>query len=92
MSLDHLNNITDNSLSEIHPQEERNQFYDYQIHNMYDKDKHVNPHDIAGQQGLVMTQAVELEKKKVPILFLTISIYRSNTEWPTNSTSGSTPN
>ena len=32
---------------------------------MYDKEKHINPHDIAGQPGLVMSQAVEFEKKKV---------------------------
>jgi len=29
MSLDHLNNISETSLSDIHPQEERNQFSDY---------------------------------------------------------------
>ena len=48
MSLDHLNNTRETALSEIHPQEEMNQFYDHQINNMYDKEKHINPHDIAG--------------------------------------------
>lgn len=32
---------------------------------MFDKEKHINPHDIAGQNGLVTSQAVELERKKV---------------------------
>jgi hypothetical protein len=40
---------------------------------MYDKEKHVNPHDIAGQVGIVKAQSVELEKKKV-ILFLNLLI------------------
>jgi hypothetical protein len=37
---------------------------------MYDKEKHVNPHDIAGQKGLVTSQGVELEKKKVIMEYL----------------------
>lgn len=62
MSFDHLN---DTNISNQSEKEHVNEFYDYQIHNMYDKEKYINPHDIAGQPGLVTSQAVELEKKKV---------------------------
>lgn len=37
----------------------------YQINNMYDYGKHVNPHDIAGVKGITRQQMIELEKKKV---------------------------
>ena len=33
--------------------EEKKRNYEYQIRNMYDEEKHVNPHDIAGQKGMV---------------------------------------
>ncbi|CAK90518.1 unnamed protein product (macronuclear) [Paramecium tetraurelia] len=62
MSFDHLNDTNITNQSE---KEHVNEFYDYQIRNMYDKEKYINPHDIAGQPGLVTSQAVELEKKKV---------------------------
>jgi hypothetical protein len=44
---------------------EANAYYEYQIQNIYNKDKHVNPHDIAGVPALTAMQVYELEKKKV---------------------------
>jgi len=41
------------------------QLQDEAINFMYNVEKHVNPHDIAGQPGIVKAQSVELEKKKV---------------------------
>lgn len=55
MSHDHLNNSGNTSFSDLHPEDDKNKFYDYQINNMYDQEKHVNAHDIGGQQGLVMS-------------------------------------
>ncbi|KAM3135010.1 hypothetical protein pb186bvf_012834 [Paramecium bursaria] len=59
MSFDHINQ------SSVTSDHDKSTFQEQQLNNMYDKEKFVNPHDIAGQNGLVMAQQVELEKKKV---------------------------
>lgn len=41
-------------------------FHNYHLMNMHNFEKFVNPHDIAGQEGIVKTQKDELENKKVP--------------------------
>ncbi|EAS03302.1 RIIa domain protein (macronuclear) [Tetrahymena thermophila SB210] len=67
MSLDHLGNskdseqILDDQSEEVGAIEN----YKYQINNMYNKEKYVNSHDIAGQPGIVKMQQIDVEKKKV---------------------------
>ena len=41
----------------------------YNLNNMHDFEKFINPHDIAGQEGIVKTQKDELESKKVDSFF-----------------------
>ena len=41
---------------------------------MYDVQKHVNPHDIAGQTGIVKAQSIELEKNNEKNIIITIII------------------
>ncbi len=48
MSLDHLANSRNTDESQLTSAEEKKRNYEYQIRNMYDEEKHVNPHDIAG--------------------------------------------
>ena len=37
----------------------------YHLHNMYNEEQFINPHDITGTQGIVKTQMDEIENKKV---------------------------
>ena len=45
--------------------EENKQIYNYQITNMYNKEKHYNPHDVIGVKGLTPAQVRLLNEKKV---------------------------
>ena len=65
MSQQHLDNTKITNISDNYAQEERDEFHTYQIKNMYDVEKNVNPLDIAGQPGIVKAQMIEFEKKKV---------------------------
>ena len=67
MSLHHQNQTNIESEDEEH-QKQKNEIYNYQIENMYNKEKYVNPHDIAGTKGLVKAQNDELNIKKVKSL------------------------
>lgn len=44
---------------------EKDSIYNYQISNMYNKDKHYNPHDITGVKGITPAQVRLLDQKKV---------------------------
>lgn len=44
---------------------EQDQIYNYQINNMYNKEKHYNPHDITGVKGITPAQVRLLDEKKV---------------------------
>ena len=44
---------------------EQDQIFNYQINNMYNKDKHYNPHDITGVKGITPAQVRLLDEKKV---------------------------
>jgi len=44
---------------------EKDHIYGYQINNMYNKEKHYNPHDVTGVKGLTGAQVRLLDQKKV---------------------------
>ena len=44
---------------------DKEQVYNYQISNMYNKEKHYNPHDVTGVKGLTPAQVRLLAQKKV---------------------------
>ncbi len=45
--------------------DEKQQIYNYQIANMYNKEKHYNPHNVIGVKGLTLAQTRLLDEKKV---------------------------
>jgi hypothetical protein len=45
--------------------EVKDQIYNYQISNMYNKEKHYNAHDVTGVKGLTAAQIRLLDQKKV---------------------------
>jgi hypothetical protein len=53
MSQDHLADSRETFNMENHNEEEQKQIFEENINNMYDVNKHKNPHDIAGKQGIV---------------------------------------
>ena len=66
MSLDHQNqSLREDEVDNELVEKQKEDFYDYQINNMYNKEKYVNPHDIIGTKGLVKAQNEELDIKKV---------------------------
>jgi hypothetical protein len=46
-------------------QEQQDQIYNHQLSNMYNKEKHYNPHDVTGVKGLTPAQVRLLDQKKV---------------------------
>lgn len=44
---------------------EENQVYNYQISNLYNQEKHYNPHNVTGVKGLTPAQVRLLDQKKV---------------------------
>lgn len=44
---------------------EEERVYQYQINNMYNKEKHYNPHDVTATKGLTQAQTKLLDQKKV---------------------------
>ena len=46
-------------------QEQQDQIYSYQLSNMYNKEKHYNPHNVTGVKGLTPAQVRLLDQKKV---------------------------
>ncbi len=51
---------------------DKDHIYNYQINNMYIREKHFNPHDITGVKGITPAQVRLLDEKKVQ--------YRMNNE------------
>lgn len=45
--------------------DQQDQIYNYQISNMYNKEKHYNSHDVTGVKGLTPAQVRLLDQKKV---------------------------
>lgn len=81
MSLDHQNQseISHESekytFDEILKNEEKSEFYKWQMNNIYNVEKHYTPHDIIGTKGLVQAQNEELDTKKVLIFKKIIKFY-----------------
>ena len=46
-------------------EEDKKQLYDYQMANLYNREKYYNPHNVVGVQGLAKAQTTLLDKKKV---------------------------
>jgi len=65
MSVSHYN--FQSEASAISEKESKNEFEKYHLHNMYNEEQFINPHDIAGTKGIVKTQMDEIENKKVII-------------------------
>lgn len=56
------------TFDEILKNEQKADFYKWQIDNMYNKAKYYNPHDIIGTKGLVKAQNEDLDVKKVLVM------------------------
>jgi len=52
-------------MSEAAEKAEKDQVFNYQISNMYNKEKHYNHHDVTGVKGLTAAQVRLLDQKKV---------------------------
>ena len=46
-------------------EEEKKQLYEYQMANLYNRDKYYNPHNVVGVSGLAKAQTKLLDSKKV---------------------------
>lgn len=46
-------------------EEEKKQLYEYQMANLYNKEKYYNPHNVVGVEGLAKAQVKLLDEKKV---------------------------
>ena len=61
-------------------QEEKKQLYEYQMANLYDKNKYYNPHNVTGVKGLAKAQNELLNKKKVQYRFRNEEYLRKHPE------------
>lgn len=67
MSLSHYNftSASGENSSVSEGTQNKNEYERYHLHNMYNEEAFINPHDIAGTKGIVKTQMDEIENKKV---------------------------